>query len=206
MQGYSIKEASIKLNISDKALYKRISNNKFNNDFIKKIDGKTIITEDGFKYLTSVVKKKNTVNDEVAATLQVTEKDILDYKDEINNTNIKVYTQNEIDIILMLRDHVEYLKSQLEQQSINYQDQLKIQAESYQQNLKIQLETIKSKESIIFNMQEIIKNEQENSRRILDYEDRAKEVDAKLLQLRQDLIERKSKKRKGLFNFLWESR
>lgn len=198
--GYSIKEAASKLNISDKALYKRISSDKFNNDFLSKIDGKTIITEDGFDYLCGVIKRRKSGEDPASSTVCITEKEIMEYKEEVNDTRIKVYTEAEIDTIIMLREEVEFLRKQLEQQNINFQEQLKIQVESYQENFKIQLETIKSKEAIILNMQDIIKVEQENSRKILDYEERSKEVDSKLFQLRQELVERKSNRKKGFFS------
>lgn len=206
MRGYSIKEAAIKLNISDKALYKRISNEKFNSNYINKIDGKTIITEEGLEYLSGVVKKKRSTiyqsSNEVAIALNSSEKEIANLDDDIIETRIKVYTQNEIDIIFMLKEQVDYLKKQLEKQSINYQEQLRIQAETYQSNLKIQLETIKSKEAIILNMQEIIRSEQDNTKKILDYEERSKEIDEKLYNLRKELVDRKEKNKKGLFSFL----
>lgn len=206
MSGYSIKEAAIKLSISDKALYKRISSDKFNDNYLNKVDGKTIITEDGFKYLVSVVKKrkisKSQSENELALTVDVQEKDIDELDNRSVETRVKVYTQNEIDIIVMLRDQVDFLKQQLERQSLNYQEQLRLQAENYQDNLKIQLETIKSKQAIILNMQDIIKSEQENTKKLLDYDERSREVDEKLYQIRKELIGRKVKNKKGFFSFL----
>lgn len=206
MTGYSIKEAAAELNVSDKALYKRISNENFNTEFLNKIDGKTIITEDGLRHLKSVIKKrkisKSEAENEVALTLDLNEKEISKLSNEFDETKIKVYTQSEIDIINMLKDQVEFLKGQLVSQNINFQEQLKLQAQSYQENLKIQLETIKSKEVIILNMQDIIKSEQENTRKLLDYEERSREVDEKLSQIRRELIGRKAKHKKGLFSFL----
>lgn len=206
MSGYSIKDAAIKLNISDKALYKRISNDKFNNSYLNKVDGKTIITEDGLKYLGSVVKKrrflKSESENELALTIDIEEKDINEVDNKSVETRVNVYTQNEIDIIIMLRDQVDFLKNQLEQQSLNYQEQFRLQAESYQENLKIQLETIKSNEAIILNMQGIIKCEQENTKKLLDYDERSREVDEKLYQIRKELVGRKAKHKKGFFSFL----
>lgn len=206
MSGYSIKEAAMKLNISDKALYKRISSDKFNDTYFNKIDGKTIITEDGFKYLDSVVRKRKVskpeFENELALTVDIQEKDIDTLYNQSVETRVKVYTQNEIDIITMLRDQVDFLKGQLEQQSLNYQEQFRLQAESYQDNLKIQLETIKSKQAIIINMQDIIKYEQETTKKLIDYDERAREVDEKLSQIRRELVGRKAKRKKGLFSFL----
>lgn len=206
MTGYSIKEAAAELNISDKALYKRISNENFNTEFLTKEDGKTIITKDGLKHLKSVIKKRkiprNEVESEVALSLDINEKEISKVEEDIDDTRIKVYTQSEIDIILMLKDQVEFLKNQLEHQNINFQEQLKLQAQSYQENLKIQLETIKSKEAIILNMQDIVKSEQENTKRLIDYDERSREVDEKLSQIRRELVGRRSKQKRRLFSFL----
>ncbi|MGG7060154.1 hypothetical protein ACQPUY_15580 [Clostridium nigeriense] len=206
MTGYSIKEAAFELNISDKALYKRISNEKFNTDFLTKIDGKTIITEDGLKHLKSVIKNrktpKNEAESEVALTIDTCEKEVYKLDKNLDETRIKVYTQNEIDIILMLKDQIKFLKEQLEKQNTNFQEQLNLQTQSYQENLKILLETIKSKEAIILNMQDIIKYEQENTKKLIEYDERSREVDEKLSQIRRELVNRKTKKNKGLFYFL----
>lgn len=206
MTGYSIKDAAFELNISDKALYKRISNEKFNTDFLTKIDGKTIITEDGLKYLKSVIKKrkspKNEVESEVALTIDTSEKEILKLDRELNETRIKVYTQSEIDIIIMLKDQIKFLREQLERQNDNFQEQLDLQTQSYQENMKILRETIKSKEAIILNMQDIIKYEQENTKKLIEYDERSREVDEKLSQIRKELLNRKTKKNKSLFSFL----
>lgn len=206
MTGYSIKDAAFELNISDKALYKRISNEKFNTDFLTKIDGKTIITEDGLNYLKSVIKKrkstKNEVESEVALTLETSEKEIYKSDKELDETRIKVYTESEIDIIIMLKDQIEFLREQLEKQNDNFQEQLNLQTQNYHENMKTLREIIKSKESIILNMQDIIKYEQENTKKLIEYDDRSREVDEKLSQIRRELLNRKAKKNKSLFSFL----
>ncbi|MGL5087144.1 MAG: hypothetical protein ACRC68_15750 [Clostridium sp.] len=158
------------------------------------------------KYLDSVVRKrkisKPEFENELALTVDIQEKDIDVLYNQSVETRVKVYTQNEIDIITVLRDQVDFLKGQIEQQRFNFQEQLKLQSQSYQENLKIQLETIKSKEAIILNMQDIIKSEQENTKKILDYDERSREVDEKLSQIRRELFGRKAKNKKRLFSFL----
>lgn len=191
-----MKEAAIKLGISEQALYKRLSLDNFKDNFCNKVGGKTIITQEGFEFLSSVVKKRKKLK---KTEKIVTSINLSNIKKVTNSTHPRIYEANEVDLILILKSQIDFLKSQIEQQNINFQEQLKIQSENYQENLKIQLEAIKSKENIILNMQELLKSEQETTREVLNYDERSKEIDKKLLQLKQDMVERKSKNKKGFF-------
>lgn len=202
MSELTVKEVAEKLKVSDKAIYKRISNGNFKKEFTTKVGGKTLITEEGFNYLSSVVKKKKVeIEGELALTLDSNSTEIDIDENEMFYVE-KVYTAQELDIIKMLKAELEFLKAQLEQQQDRFQEQLKIQSEN---NLKVQLETIKSKDAIISNLHDVIKSEQDTSKKIIDYDQRSREIDDKLGKLRQELIERKEKeekKKKRVFSFL----
>lgn len=99
MNGFSIDEVAKKLNVSDKAIYKSISNKTFNTDFLTKCDGKTIINEEVLNYLIGVVKRKcnlkSEVEDDVAFTLAVDDTVISEIDNASIGLRIKVYTSNE---------------------------------------------------------------------------------------------------------------
>lgn len=204
---FTIKEAAEELNISDKALYKRISGDNFNDDYIEKIEGRTMLTPEGIDYLKSVVRRKRSQKNENDYDNGIIAKDIVEFSNCNSLGMSNIYTDTDIETIKMLRDQVEYLKSQLHEQSINYQEQLKIQAEMYQQNLKIQYDDIKAKETIILNMQEIMKSQDITNQKVLDYSQRNIDVDEKLDDIRKGMIsrtERKSLKRKKKFLGLFD--
>lgn len=187
MEGLSVKEVARELNVSDKAVYKRINNETFDNKYIKKLNGKTFITKDGVEFLKEVTRKKDSTIDEIALT-STSDNNFDIVKTEEDEQGVLLYSSQDLDIIKFLKVENEYLKEQLEKQNFNYQEQLRMQVEL--------------QKATILSMQEVIQSEQETSRKILDYEERSREVDSKLLQLRNDMNERKNiKKKKGILGF-----
>lgn len=172
----SISEAAKILKITDKALYKRISNESSNENNIKKINGKTCVNEEYLEKLKLVVRKRNNATSKV---IHINSKSTLE---ETNNSNneVEVYSNEDYTLIQSLKSEVEFLRLQLERQQNSNEN----------------------KEKIILNMQEIVKSEQVASKKLLDYEDRSREIDNKLFQLRQDMVEKSSnRKSKSIFSF-----
>ncbi|MGL5351868.1 MAG: hypothetical protein ACRDA5_00935 [Clostridium sp.] len=171
----SISDAAKILKITDKALYKRISNESSNENNIKKINGRTCVNEDYLEKLKLVVRKRN---DSTSKVIHINPKANLEENNNSNN-ELEVYSKEEYTLIQSLKSEVEFLRLQLERQQNSNEN----------------------KEKIILNMQEIVKSEQGSSRKLLDYEERSREIDNKLFQLRQDMVEKSaSKKSKGLFS------
>lgn len=172
----SISDAAKILNITDKALYKRISNESSNEKNIKKINGKTCVNEEYLEKLKLVVRKRK---ESTSKVIHINPKANLEENNNSNN-KLEVYSKEEYTLIQSLKSEVEFLRFQLERQQNSNEN----------------------KEKIILNMQEIVKSEQVASKKLLDYEDRSREIDNKLFQLRQDMVEKStSKKAKGLFSF-----
>ncbi|MEG0296817.1 MAG: hypothetical protein RR620_08855 [Clostridium sp.] len=208
----TIKAAAKELGISDKALYKRIKDENFDESFIVKEKGKTLITKEGIAFLKTKVRtnyttknvSKNiqaTAEEEVAATvIQLSERQIKKADRTTDDENDQlIISKEEYNLLKNLKEQVEFLKSQLNKQSDNHTIQLDTQAKFYQEVLDKHIE---SSNKHIETMQEIVKNEQENTKAILDYEARSREVDDKLLKLRESMEEKRvSKKKKHLFGF-----
>lgn len=172
----SISDAAKILNITDKALYKRISNQNSSEDKIKKINGKTCVNEVYLEQLKSVVRKRG---DSTSKVISINSKSAVSENDKVDN-ELEVYSNEEFNLIKSLKSEVEFLRLQLERQQISNEN----------------------KEKIILNMQEIVKSEQVASKKLLDYEDRSREIDNKLFQLRQDMVEKSSnRKSKSIFSF-----
>ncbi|MGL5085239.1 MAG: hypothetical protein ACRC68_05905 [Clostridium sp.] len=172
----SISDAAKILNITDKALYKRISNQSSSEDKVKKINGKTCVNEVYLEQLKSVVRKRA---DSTSNVISINAKSAVSENNKVDN-ELEVYSNEEFNLIKSLKSEVEFLRLQLERQQNSNEN----------------------KEKIILNMQEIVKSEQCSSRKLIDYEDRSRELDNKLFQLRQDMVEKSASKRsKGLFSF-----
>lgn len=209
----SVEDVSTALKISKSQVYKVLKKNK---NIIKpmiKVDGKTYISHDGIKYIEDVFNKtitsislnghSNISLEEVAVTSNVTKS----FKNK-NLEELKLENLIEKDTIpatktTIKKDNLEKSLSTISKNENNITKvNFKKEEEIYVTPIKFEGKTV-FKDEIIHDSKENIKILTEEERLKLEEEKRlekhCKEIDSKLINLKEKLIEKQELNKKGFF-------
>jgi hypothetical protein len=178
---YDVEQVAIKLSVSKMTIYNKIKLKEFKDKVVKKA-GKTFIDELLLNEIKDSLKTKGEV--ETDKVEEQSRQEVAADTTEFINLN-KDFTRT-------LQEQIEFLKQQL---SIKDQ-QLQMQNETFQHELQ-------DKNKLMENMQVLLKNEQEKPKQdMLQLAEHLKEFDSKLVEVKEQMDQRKVNK--GFFSKLFK--